>query len=88
MTRNTQRRVELACPIYDVKIRDKIHHILELCLADNIRARQLQHDGTYCQILDDHPPIDSQSILMEEAMSASQPVSSKKFFFRKLKKLL
>ena len=87
MTRNTQRRVEVACPIYNPQIRDKIHHILDLCLQDNIRARQLLPDGTYRHISEDAAPIDCQNQLMLDAIADSKPVSTKKTLWQKLKDL-
>lgn len=32
MTRNTERRVEIACPVYDKKIRERIFFMLEIML--------------------------------------------------------
>ena len=49
MTRNTEKRVEVACPIYDAAVRDKIHFLMDTCWADNVKARALQSDGTYCK---------------------------------------
>ena len=34
MTRNTEKRVEVACPIFDPKIRKKLMHDLNIMLAD------------------------------------------------------
>ena len=70
MTRNTERRVEVACPVYQPAAQARIHHILDLCLRDNIRARRLQPDGSYCHIVSDAAPLDSQQRLMEEALEA------------------
>lgn len=47
MTRNTLRRVEVAAPVYDKKIRDRILHIFETMLADNVKSRLQLPDGTY-----------------------------------------
>ena len=74
MTRNTERRVEVACPIYSEKVQQKIHKILEACLQDNVRARRLQADGTYCHIQEGNTPLDCHQIQMEEAVAASVPV--------------
>lgn len=45
MTRNMERRVEVACPILQPEIREKLHEILDTCLQDNAKARILQADG-------------------------------------------
>ncbi len=39
MPRNLDRRVEVACPVYDTTIREEIKQILEIQLRDNSRAR-------------------------------------------------
>ena len=39
MTRNTEKRVEVACPIYDQAVREKIHYLMDTCWADNVKAR-------------------------------------------------
>lgn len=38
MTRNLYRRIECAAPVYDSKIKDFLHSVLELCMADNVNA--------------------------------------------------
>ena len=68
MTRNTQRRVEIACPIYDTEVRAKLHAILDACLSDTAKARVLQSDGTYCPCSTDQPPFDSQQAMMDAAI--------------------
>jgi polyphosphate kinase len=48
MPRNFFKRIEVAFPLLDGRIRDRvIHEILELPLADNVKARLLQPDGSY-----------------------------------------
>ena len=39
MPRNLDRRVEVACPVYDPAIRAEIRHLLDIQLRDNSRAR-------------------------------------------------
>ncbi len=68
MTRNTQRRVEVACPIYDREARAKIHRILDACLADNTKARLLQPDGSYVPCPQGGTPVDSQQLMMDQAV--------------------
>ena len=45
MTRNTERRVEVACPIWDPAVRRQIRHYISLYCADNEKARLLQPAG-------------------------------------------
>ena len=47
MTRNTENRVEVACPIFDPEIRRKLIHDLNIMLSDNVKARKMLSDGTY-----------------------------------------
>ncbi len=47
MTRNTVRRVEVAAPIEDEALRAKIHHIFDLQLSDNVKARVQKKSGAY-----------------------------------------
>lgn len=68
MTRNTRRRVEVACPVTDAAARRKLHHILDVCLSDNVKARQLLPDGSYTAIPSGDRELDCQRLLMEEAM--------------------
>ena len=39
MTRNLNRRVEVAFPIYDQDVFDELRHVLDLQCADNTKAR-------------------------------------------------
>ena len=47
MTRNTLRRVEVAAPIRDEKLKEEIVAMFDLLLADNVQAREMQPDGIY-----------------------------------------
>ena len=47
MTRNTVRRVEIATPVLDPKIRAKISKMLDVMLADNEKASYLTASGKY-----------------------------------------
>jgi polyphosphate kinase len=47
MTRNTSRRVEVACPILDSDVKKEILHYLTIMMSDNVKGRLLQPDGTY-----------------------------------------
>ena len=47
MTRNTERRVEVACPILDPELRRRVFHITDVLISDNVKARQLGPDGLW-----------------------------------------
>lgn len=71
MTRNTVRRVEVATPLYDKDIRDRVRSFFQLQMSDNVKARELKKDGSYDYVKHTKPEIDSQSILYEEAYKAA-----------------
>ena len=47
MPRNLDRRVEIIFPVLEEELKEKALHILEVELADNVKARVMQADGTY-----------------------------------------
>jgi polyphosphate kinase len=48
MPRNLYERVEVVFPVKDVLLRERVRHeILQSYLADNVKSRLLQPDGTY-----------------------------------------
>lgn len=71
MTRNTEKRVEVACPILDDDIKRQINHYLKVMLNDNIKARVLQSNGSYCKKEQKEPFVDSQEAFMDEALHAA-----------------
>ena len=89
MTRNTEKRVEVACTILDEDVKRQINHYLKVMLSDNIKARVLQRDGTYQKREQTEPFVDSQAVFMEEALQNSRkPAEPKKAgFMEKIKDL-
>lgn len=47
MTRNTERRVEIAFPIEDPTLKEEIMHMLKVLLNDNVKARKINNKGEY-----------------------------------------
>ena len=70
MTRNTVRRVEVATPIYDPDIRDRVRDMFNTQMNDNVKARVLRSDGTYKYVRHTKPAINAQEIFYEEAYKA------------------
>ena len=70
MTRNMNRRVEIACPVYDKAAKEKINHLLELAFSDTVKARRIDSEGNYREIENSGVSIISQEVLMQEAQSA------------------
>lgn len=73
MTRNTERRVEIACPILDPKIRQQLHSYIDLCLNDNTKARNLGANGRYYKIKNEEEKICCQEEMMKQ--TAGEPDS-------------
>ena len=87
LPRNLFRRIELAFPIEDGILRDRIiNEILAVSLADNASARFLAGDGTYRSAppLDGEKPRRSQfefiGLAQAETIGAGQPRSRKRRF--------
>ncbi len=90
MTRNTEKRVEVACPILDADIKKQVNHYLKVMLSDNIKARVLQNDGTYKKKELTEPFIDSQAVFMEEVIRAQieKPVVKRKPLLGRFREIL
>jgi polyphosphate kinase len=70
MPRNLRRRIEILCPIEDPKLIERIRdEILNICLADNVKARELLPDGSHKRIAvkPGTPKISAQDVLMKLA---------------------
>ena len=77
MTRNTEKRVEVACPIYNENIKKRLVRSLNIMLADNVKAREMLPDGTYQKKKIVERSINSQAVFMQEALNAKQPEEKK-----------
>ena len=60
MTRNLSRRVEVAAPILDEKIKKRIIFMFDTMLQDNVKAYELLADSTYKRIKNKLPELNSQ----------------------------
>ena len=72
MTRNTERRVEIACPIDSPAVRARLHDILFALQHDTVKARVLQPDGSYQKKPAVPEPICAQDLLMQQAVSMAR----------------
>ena len=68
MTRNMQRRVEVAVPIYAPHIRERVNHILDIYFRDTAKARELKSDGNYERFPDYRTGLSAQEQFMAEAL--------------------
>ncbi len=76
MTRNLDKRVEIAWPILNSDIKKRISDYLEICMHDTAKLRQLRPNltytplGAFCEVDEDGnalPPFDAQNALIEKA---------------------
>lgn len=65
MTRNTDKRVEIATPVLDKEIERKICDMLCVMLSDNVKARRLTAEGTYVLPNIIGEPINSQETFLK-----------------------
>ncbi len=73
MPRNLDKRVEIVFPVESENVRAQVMHILELQLADNVKAHILQPDGSYEKSdLRGKQKVNSQSQFCEEAVRNAQ----------------
>lgn len=74
MTRNTERRVEVAAPLLDRAIADRAVEIFETCLRDNVKAREQDSEGNYFRVkpAEGEPRLNSQIYFYEQAYKAAE----------------
>lgn len=69
MPRNLDKRVEIVFPVLSAENQQAVQHVLDVQLADNLKARVLMPDGSYeKQDLRGRKKISSQVVFMEEAI--------------------
>jgi len=72
MTRNTVRRLEVATPIYDSDIKQKLCNIFDLVMKDTEKGKLQNNKGYYINRRVINESINSQEILYEEAYKAAE----------------
>ena len=74
MTRNTERRVEVAAPVLDKTLADRVCEIFDTMLMDNVKAREQGSDGLYRHIQreDSEAPLNSQLYFYEQAYAQAE----------------
>ena len=65
MSRNTVRRVEVAAPIEDERLRRRIREMFRVLMRDNVKARIMLSDGRY----------------IRERRNADTPLNSQEYFY-------
>ncbi|MDO5547373.1 MAG: polyphosphate kinase 1 [Eubacteriales bacterium] len=72
MTRNTIRRVEVAAPIYDEDIKNRLRHIFDTVMADDEKGKRQTSDRDYVDRQLGETKLNSQELFYEEAYQAEK----------------
>ena len=73
MPRNLDKRVEITFPVEDEKLKSRVIEILQIQLADTLKAHILQPDGTYAkQDLRGREKLSAQDFFMKQAMKLTK----------------
>ena len=72
MTRNTEKRVEIAYPINNPILKLKIMHMLDIMFNDNVKARKINDKGEYEKVIRSINLIDSQNYFMHDNFTEYQ----------------
>lgn len=69
MSRNTIRRVEVAAPVEDERLKKRIRDMFTVLMKDNVKARIMNSDGTYvhAECRDGEEPLNSQEYFYADA---------------------
>ncbi len=69
MSRNTIRRVEVAIPVEDEKLKKRLWDMFRVLMSDNVKARTMMSDGTYLHVVrkEGENPVNSQEFFYKEA---------------------
>ncbi|MCD8156414.1 MAG: hypothetical protein LUD53_03010 [Clostridiales bacterium] len=71
MTRNTERRVEVACPVLDEQTRKLLFRIMEDLKKDNVKARVMGPDGIYHRIKNGDSSFSCQEVFQREELQTA-----------------
>ncbi|MDQ0188201.1 RNA degradosome polyphosphate kinase [Alicyclobacillus cycloheptanicus] len=72
MTRNMINRVEILFPVLQHNLQERLRHILEIQLADNVNRYRLRSDGVYEMVVEEGKTLSSQQYFYEEAHQCAQ----------------
>ncbi len=69
MSRNTIRRVEVAAPVEDERLKKRIRDMFDILMKDNVKARIMLSDGNYARAerKENESPLNAQEFLYDEA---------------------
>ena len=76
MTRNTLKRVEVAAPIYDPDVKNRIRHIFDTIMADDEKGKMQTRDRKYIDRILGTEKLNSQEVFYDEAYAAAKATDS------------
>ena len=89
MTRNLDRRVEVACPVYDSDIKAEINKVIETTLQDNIKIRLINNEGEYYKLSKNKESFISQDLFIQQALELEPyKITKNKSIINIIKRLL
>ncbi len=89
MTRNLDRRVEVACPVYDSDIKAEINKVIETTLQDNIKIRLINSEGEYYKLSKNKEAFISQDLFIQQALELEPyKITKNKSIINIIKRLL
>lgn len=65
MTRNTERRIEILTPVYDIKLKMYLKNYITVLKKDHLDAKAINWDGTHVPIPNQSQDVSSQKYMME-----------------------
>ena len=69
MTRNMERRMEVAIPVYDTAAQEEILTVLDIQWKDHVKGRQINSKGKHMPFPDAATSLDSQDVLLVKYQS-------------------
>ena len=87
MTRNTEKRVEVASPILDASCKALVMKYFEDQWRDNVKTRIILPDGSYTAINSTDEPYDYQDAYIRKEYHPETEIKGLKAFLKKLKLL-
>ena len=78
MPRNLDKRVEILFPVEQPDLKEKVKHILDIQLRDNVKTRLKKTDGSYEFLRNSEEAINSQEYFCQEAIENVKRIKKEK----------
>lgn len=77
MTRNIRNRMEVAVPIYDNVIKNRILEFMDIMFSDDVKMRKLNNDGSYFKV-PNVKGINAQEVLISQAIERTKEAEARR----------